>query len=929
MSLAQKFQEGGQTPTLYNFYGKQYDYNDLAQVADQGLNNYLATLKRGEKDSQDFKTAYTNIMEGIRDGSITFDNGQFYDSKGRYTNSDKKNKDYYGLIANYIYNQMGKSKEYQAPQDKSKIKWDDNSIRTALMRQLYNSDNEYLQDFLDLDEQKDGVRSIKNRSAYLADALQNIINNWDTTFSDYQDSDKAKYTELLLNASKALRDGTINPGDYLALSKAVGGMDFRAMLATGTPTQQVSQQSTQEIVQPSIRTRSASLSDNSYSSDDLSQITSVMTQVPTRGLINILRNSFYNRNYRFGTDQRISRLFGRSDISSKAGITATLNALGTQGVLKPADPNNPNLYYIPGLRTKNGTGWVWDKANNTVTEMPIQNIPYAKQYFTQYIQSNKNGGILKAQTGVKLSSDHNWYSDIFQKNLSHILEGLGKDSNYASWLNDMQDKHGEIYRLASANNNDFRTNTFSYNEPIIRAYQDAYKDGFNNEWNGDGKGYNQLGIQNAQNLGRYDISGRTRTSGDWGSSNWTSDNLFSSITDDRRLLGRKGDFTDEQLQSVIQSFKDKGYDFVEDANGYYKLRPIENTSQQETTTSINTPQSAGSQIQRTQESSNTKKSTDISKALQNIAPYMVGAGRMLHSIHTNNKIADIMKKATKPVLKDTYELYSPVTGAFSEMQLRNRQAADVRRQAAQPYTSDASLNAARALEANRQATELQYQGFLADDKEILRTMQEAKKRQEDNIARRSDVANFNRASINQTNRELAQIEAERRKSNWQSIDNFTSGIESDLKEQANYNKLQNRTKEENARTTNLAYDMKPFQDQMSYEQSLLQKYYNRQLEDLQVQLQRKIDEYHQTHNDDNYTNTSWYNDYVTQARQIQDKQLKDSYDMNQYHNNWIRSVYNNIYNNAYSDNRTSDPFGNFDTTNYQNQNWYRVIKGLA
>ena len=102
MSLARKMQQGGTTPNLYSFYGKQYDYNDLAQSADQGLNEYLATLKRGEKDSDNFRTAYANIMSGIKDGSITFDNGQFHDSKGRYTNSDKTNKDYYGLIANYI-----------------------------------------------------------------------------------------------------------------------------------------------------------------------------------------------------------------------------------------------------------------------------------------------------------------------------------------------------------------------------------------------------------------------------------------------------------------------------------------------------------------------------------------------------------------------------------------------------------------------------------------------------------------------------------------------------------------------------------------------------------------------------------------------------------------------------------------------------------
>ena len=35
---------------LYNFYGKQYSYNDLARSADQGLNEYLSSIKRGNKD---------------------------------------------------------------------------------------------------------------------------------------------------------------------------------------------------------------------------------------------------------------------------------------------------------------------------------------------------------------------------------------------------------------------------------------------------------------------------------------------------------------------------------------------------------------------------------------------------------------------------------------------------------------------------------------------------------------------------------------------------------------------------------------------------------------------------------------------------------------------------------------------------------------
>lgn len=174
-------------------------------------------------------------MSGIRDGSITFDNNRFYDSKGRYSNAEKKNRDYYGIMANYIYNKMGLSEEYKKPEDPNKINWDNNSLKTALNRQIFNRDSRNLQDFLDLDTQKDGVRSTANRITYLANAFQSLADNWDNTFQNYQESDKARYLPLLQDAAKALRDGSINEGDYLTLSRAVDGIDFRAMLDKGTP----------------------------------------------------------------------------------------------------------------------------------------------------------------------------------------------------------------------------------------------------------------------------------------------------------------------------------------------------------------------------------------------------------------------------------------------------------------------------------------------------------------------------------------------------------------------------------------------------------------------------------------------------------------------------------------------------------------------
>ena len=170
------------------------------------------------------------------------------------------------------------------------------------------------------------------------------------------------------------------------------------------------------------------------------------------------------------------------------------------------------------------------------------------------------------------------------------------------------------------------------------------------------------------------------------------------------------------------------------------------------------------------------------------APDLLGAGRLFASLRANNRITNILRPSLNPVLKDTYERYSPVTGAFSTMQFKNRQGADVLSSSHRAFTSDSSLAAARMLEGQRQANDLQTQGFIADDQEIKRTQAEALARQEDNMARRSEVANFNRASINQTNRERAQLEATRVNKNWRSLDNFLGGIETKVRQRADENR---------------------------------------------------------------------------------------------------------------------------------------------
>jgi len=50
MSLVRKLAEGGNTPTTYKMYGKTYNFGDFQRSSDEGLDEYLSNLKRGEKD---------------------------------------------------------------------------------------------------------------------------------------------------------------------------------------------------------------------------------------------------------------------------------------------------------------------------------------------------------------------------------------------------------------------------------------------------------------------------------------------------------------------------------------------------------------------------------------------------------------------------------------------------------------------------------------------------------------------------------------------------------------------------------------------------------------------------------------------------------------------------------------------------------------
>lgn len=328
--------------------------------------------------------------------------------------------------------------------------------------------------------------------------------------------------------------------------------------------------------------------------------------------------------------------------------------------------------------------------------------------FLKSVHAFKQGGIIKAQsgikTGVKVNPKTTWFDAVWSQNVNHILRGLS-DNNYYTWLNSMQDKHGDLHKNAGTN---FQTTP--YNDKSVGDYQNLYKTGYNGEWKDNNVGYNSLGIMHAQNLGRYDLYGNTkRTSGDWNidaNHRYKTDSSYSQITDDRRLLGRKGDFTDEQLASVTEAFKNKGYNFALGKNDYYYLSPIEKSEQNQ-----NTPKKDGSVT-----NPDIGKKSIFDKGKEYLSKLTSNPGNLYNAVETgkyllaNKATNDIFKiKAPNYVISPKHTSYQVMDNLAQQNAYHNR-AAETINQTFRPLTSSGQLQTAAQQESMNNANKLYLQG---------------------------------------------------------------------------------------------------------------------------------------------------------------------------------------------------------------------------
>lgn len=400
----------------------------------------------------------------------------------------------------------------------------------------------------------------------------------------------------------------------------------------------------------------------------------------------------------------------------------------------------------------------------------------------------KQGGILYAQNGTNtydaqvfgkyknrtyggITNNNNnttWYNNVFTPYAQHILDQLkayNSNDTYGTWLNNMQTDHYKIYTGAGGAH---WNPQIAYNDEAeaVKNYQTVYnEDPYSKEK--ITYGYNTRGITPAYNAGRYKEIGYAKRNGqDSLNTAYTPDSSYGGRTDDRRLLGRLGDFTDQQLADWNTKLKAIGWEqYLDPTTNYYKLRRI-NPSIVDSLTKVN-----GASPDIMQKS---HVLTDVLNGLKSHLPNIAEAARVGWNNRFNNKQKDYQLAHLKPVLLEPYSFYRKIYGDYGTMSEYNRQGANTQNIAntIASNTADSSLAAATQLQGASQANDLAIKGRLADNQMIRDTYEKALAQNKENLQIANSVANTNRKNLNDNDRERAQVVLATNTMNHQNWDKF-------------------------------------------------------------------------------------------------------------------------------------------------------------
>ena len=856
----------------YKYKDKNYKLSDFQEGVGDGWEEYRTALKDEEKNRDALNQAYNYMLDGIANGTVTIKNGNFYTTDQNILD----NKDIFGQVTYYLKSQLGKSEEYISPEEKRKVDFSNDAFRKNFNNYVFNSDDFNLNDFIELDplDEKTGKRGTTNRINAIKEYLDQI--DFDRDFKNIDEPTRERYQKYIENAKKAISDNTISSNEYLDLSRlfGYGGQWNKIFTTEGTPAepdkeetpaqeapvQQTPQQMLDNFMINEIPEFTGQESEYELNTPKFGRYTfqiweNIMKNINNKDLVRMMDLLNDNPNI------NLSNMKYVVESAKKTGAAK----------LRIAYPNNSqsrsfvlNTMKYRNLLTKIGDGLymyysnrspyalIWDEKQNKLYKKAARNVEYIvksklnefnqtngntegnwyKKYQqpdnTSEVESAKNGGVLKASSGLNfnLAVGNNENKNIKLPNgltiplLSSINpakfpEGGFDDFNQAVIYNDedlldsnrlkrVWNKETGKYELAKrgdqAATDNISTGNKLYDVEGVEGSQEKdenlYKVSWNENWINRLMNNPKLAEAFAKRYMALNEATDKEQSKNWfnqdGSFNYenfkkkipTNNGKLFVWSDGLNGIGHDvyagrmygiatGDGSIKYYNHIPEGWQVSGDKIkFDDITNLYMLTPKSGEQK------VENQDQAGERIPGKEniEDLNIKNPYDDRSKENSLALL-----RLIKTLDNNRKNANILRNGTTLKQYDTYETYAPIKGAYSIKSTLANQAADIQSRIANQGFVDWKQQALANSLAQSQADQYNEKGIASDVQERQRTEAISRELQERNLARRQEVADKNINESALYRQQLASIDASRNMKDHESWDTYLKQIEEQLR----------------------------------------------------------------------------------------------------------------------------------------------------
>lgn len=418
-----------------------------------------------------------------------------------------------------------------------------------------------------------------------------------------------------------------------------------------------------------------------------------------RGNFTAEAQDFINMARRDPSKYKVETLVGATGVNNKYNIDYKITDLQTGLIIYGKQGGSLNQIQLQKL------GGLAQKANNRLGE------PSSIQ-----VDKFQPGGSARpagSSANIQYTSENpNWYDLMGENFLNQLYQRLANAKtpqekiNLLNQINGFQTAHHGLYTTQTDLNGDKRQlKTWVNKNEDVEKYQKDINNTFDF--------VNQEGIANATNLGAF-----TTTKNSYGidtATKWGADGLYGAQTDMRRVLGRKGDMTDDQFNYHKNMFDSLGYEmYLDEPTGYYMLKEKSVSDPVVEKPEVN-PE-VEPKKDPTVTVSPTPEKTESHKQYMGLDATAIEAlPTLFRSLQTNKANLELMNSVDPALHQYKNDHYKVTTDLATENQLANL-AAQANQQANQVANNTADLRQAQAvqMQGNQQASDLQLKEALAN-----------------------------------------------------------------------------------------------------------------------------------------------------------------------------------------------------------------------